>query len=48
MKKYYVYEVWTDSNKYIGFFLENEKDIAEMFARSYNGKIVKSVRYTEV
>lgn len=48
MKKYYVWEVWTGDGKYLGYFLENEKDHADMFARAYDGKVVKSVRFTEV
>lgn len=47
-EKYYVWEVWTGDGKYLGYFLENEKDHADMFARAYNGKVVKSVRFTEV
>ncbi len=48
MKKFYVWEVWTSDGKYVGYFLKNEKDHADMLARAYNGKVVKAVRYTEV
>ena len=48
MRKFIVWEVWIGDGKYIGYFLEKEKDRADMFAKAYNGKVVKSVRFSEV
>ncbi len=47
MGKFIVWEAWAGDGNYIGCFLEDKKDHADMLANAYNGKVVKSVRQSE-
>lgn len=40
-----VYEVYTKENKYDGYFLENEKQLATEYAKSIGGYAKESKRY---
>ena len=48
MKQYKVYEIYNNKNEYQGFYLENEKELAEQYSNDINGYIKESTRYFEV
>lgn len=48
MKELKVFEIYNNENKYEGFYLENEKALAEQYAQEINGYIKISTRYFEI
>lgn len=47
MKIYKVWEVYKNGS-YMGHYLENEKALAEQFAKDIDGEIKEAIRATEV
>lgn len=48
MKQCKVYEIYNSENEYQGFYLENEKELAEQYIIEINGYIKESIRDFEV